>query len=68
VRYTTSDGAQFLIEALRSLDAEKLAPATLTVREPSLDDVFLSLTGHRAEPTDGQEQPAEGTRRRRGAA
>jgi ABC-type multidrug transport system ATPase subunit len=68
VRYTTPDGAQFLIEALRSLDTERLSPVTLTVREPSLDDVFLSLTGHRAEPTDGQEQPAEGARRRRGAA
>jgi hypothetical protein len=26
-----------------------LAPATLAVREPSLDDVFLALTGHHAE-------------------
>jgi len=68
VRFTTSDGAGFLIEALRGLDAEKLAPVTLTVREPSLDDVFLSLTGHRAEPAEGQDQSAEGARRGRGAA
>jgi ABC-2 type transport system ATP-binding protein len=68
VRFTTSDGARFLIEALRSLDTEKLSPATLTVREPSLDDVFLSLTGHHAEPGDGQAEAAAAARRRRGAA
>jgi ABC-2 type transport system ATP-binding protein len=40
---------------LRTLDGEGLAPATLAVREPSLDDVFLALTGRRVEP----EEPAE---------
>jgi ABC-2 type transport system ATP-binding protein len=34
-----------LIEVLRSLDANGITPATLAVREPSLDDVFLVLTG-----------------------
>jgi ABC-2 type transport system ATP-binding protein len=37
------------MEALRALDARGLEPERLTVREPSLDDVFLTLTGHRAE-------------------
>jgi hypothetical protein len=54
-----------LIDVLRSLDDHDLAPATLAVREPSLDDVFLALTGHRAEAaaaiapaaTDGGAQP-----------
>ena len=36
---------------VRTLDRESLIPERLTVREPSLDDVFLSLTGHRAEET-----------------
>ena len=36
-------------EALRRLDAAGLAPTGLTLREPSLDDVFVSLTGHRVE-------------------
>jgi ABC-2 type transport system ATP-binding protein len=49
VRLTTADGARVLMDALRALDAEGLVPATLTVREPSLDDVFLALTGHHAE-------------------
>jgi daunorubicin resistance ABC transporter ATP-binding subunit len=49
VRLTTHDGARLLVDALRALDGEQLVPATLTVREPSLDDVFLALTGHHAE-------------------
>ena len=49
LRVTTHDGATVLVNALRALDAEGAAPATLTVREPSLDDVFLALTGHHAE-------------------
>ena len=38
------------MEMLRTLDADGLYPSSLTVREPSLDDVFLRLTGHHAEP------------------
>ena len=51
VRLTTNDGAPLLVDALRLLDGDGLAPAALSVREPSLDDVFLALTGHRAEET-----------------
>ena len=51
VRINSDDGARVLIEALRSLDNEDLTPATLAVREPSLDDVFLALTGHHAQAT-----------------
>jgi ABC-2 type transport system ATP-binding protein len=54
VRVTSDRGARVLVEALRELDAEGLAPDTLTVREPSLDDVFLNLTGHHAEPIADQ--------------
>jgi ABC-2 type transport system ATP-binding protein len=49
VRLTTHDGARLVVDALRTLDAEGIVPATLAVREPSLDDVFLALTGHHAE-------------------
>jgi daunorubicin resistance ABC transporter ATP-binding subunit len=49
VRLTTHDGAHLLVDALRALDRHGIVPATLTVREPSLDDVFLALTGHHAE-------------------
>src|SRR5919109_464923 len=52
VRVASHDGPQLLIEVLRSLDAHQLAPGSLTVREPSLDDVFLALTGRHAEPEE----------------
>jgi daunorubicin resistance ABC transporter ATP-binding subunit len=61
IRITSDRGASVLVEALRELDAEGLAPDTLTVREPSLDDVFLSLTGRHAEPTDGRAGPGDDT-------
>ena len=61
VRLTTHDGAGLLVEALRALDAEGIVPATLTVREPSLDDVFLALTGRHAEAAaDAGEQTGKG--------
>jgi ABC-2 type transport system ATP-binding protein len=48
VMVTVSDGARLLLEALRILDAEDLTPTGVTLREPSLDDVFLALTGEHA--------------------
>jgi daunorubicin resistance ABC transporter ATP-binding subunit len=44
-------------EAVRRLDARALAVAAVELQQPSLDDVFLSLTGRRAdsEPTDERE-------------
>ena len=40
------------VDVLRMLDASGVEPDTLAVREPSLDDVFLALTGHqRGDPT-----------------
>jgi len=67
LRITSNDGARILIDVLRALDANDIEPETLAVREPSLDDVFLALTGHHAE-ADGEpsEQPVKG--RRGGAA
>ena len=46
----------------------RLSPDTLAVREPSMDDVFLALTGHKAEvaPEEGAEAaPAPKKRGRR---
>ena len=71
VRITTPDGARLLMGVLRRLDTDGLEPANLAVREPSLDDVFLSLTGHHAEDAEpAAEAPAggRGRKRRRGAA
>ena len=58
--YIKSDrGAHVLIEVLRLLGGDGMEPDTLTVREPSLDDVFLALTGHHAEPDDEGGAPEE---------
>ena len=54
VRLTTHDGSRLVVDALRTLDAEGIVPTTLVVREPSLDDVFLALTGHHAEPAEAE--------------
>jgi ABC-2 type transport system ATP-binding protein len=56
----SSDGPRVLMDVLRSLDAEGLSPASLAVRDPSLDDVFLALTGRHAEhATEPGQQPAQ---------
>jgi daunorubicin resistance ABC transporter ATP-binding subunit len=52
VRVSSNRGAHVLVDVLRRFDADGVEPDTLSVREPSLDDVFLSLTGHRAETGD----------------
>jgi ABC-2 type transport system ATP-binding protein len=54
IRLASADGPKALMGVLRSLDSQDLGPATLTVREPSLDDVFLKLTGRHAEPAAEQ--------------
>ncbi|MCL1595264.1 MAG: DUF4162 domain-containing protein, partial [Actinomycetia bacterium] len=41
-----SGGAQTLTEVLRRLDTEGIALRDVGLRRPTLDDVFLSLTGH----------------------
>jgi len=44
-----STGSIALMDALRSLDEAKIHPLDIALKRPSLDDVFLSLTGHVAE-------------------
>jgi len=44
--------ASVLVEGLRELDAEQVAVQDVAVRRPTLDDVFLALTGH--ESQDGE--------------
>ncbi len=43
-----SGGADTLTEALRALDQENVRLQDVGLRRPTLDDVFLSLTGHKA--------------------
>jgi len=45
-------------DALRRLDDAGVDVADLTLRRPTLDDVFLTLTGHAAEHERGEENGA----------
>ncbi|MCW2496024.1 ATP-binding cassette domain-containing protein [Jatrophihabitans sp.] len=42
-------GAEVLMQALRGIDAAGIGVLDIALRRPTLDDVFLSLTGHAAE-------------------
>lgn len=46
---TVNNGPVVTADALRRLDASQVTLNGLSLREPSLDDVFINLTGHRAE-------------------
>ena len=65
VSLKVDDGSRVLVDVVRSLDAAQLEPLTLAVREPTLDDVFLTLTGHAAEEARDADEPADARKRRR---
>jgi ABC-2 type transport system ATP-binding protein len=46
-------GPRSMLDAVRLLDGEHLDPATMVLREPTLDDVFLELTGHTTREDEG---------------
>jgi ABC-2 type transport system ATP-binding protein len=48
VTVPVTGGVRALTEAVRQLDAADIQPADIGVRRPTLDDVFLQLTGHAA--------------------
>jgi ABC-2 type transport system ATP-binding protein len=59
LRQTSDSGARTLMDSLRSLEAAGLEPARVEVRDPSLDDVFLSLTGRRTQASEDQAEEME---------
>jgi ABC-2 type transport system ATP-binding protein len=60
------DGTAVVFEAVRRLDAADLRIDDIALHKPSLDDVFLALTGHAAEDgADDGEPQSKGRRRRR---
>jgi ABC-2 type transport system ATP-binding protein len=60
-----TDGTAILTEAVRRLDAEGIKLADIGLRRPTLDDVFLTLTGHAAEEARGDEAAEDGGRPKR---
>ena len=64
VEVTVDDGPTSAMAGLRSLDQAGITPTAFTLREPSLDDVFLELTGRRAEVDDEEAEDSTGRRGR----
>jgi ABC-2 type transport system ATP-binding protein len=66
-------GAKLLAEVIRDLDAEGIEIDDIGLRRPTLDDVFISLTGHAAEAAaatdsaDGDDDAADEKRAGSGA-
>ena len=57
-------GSDALVDAVRSLDAAGVQTKGLALRRPSLDDVFLALTGHAAEEEEQQAKRGRSRRKR----
>ncbi|WTW95333.1 ATP-binding cassette domain-containing protein [Streptomycetaceae bacterium NBC_01309] len=62
-------GAKLLAEVIRELDQRGIEIDDIGLRRPTLDDVFISLTGHHAEGADenGDNGDDDGGTERRGA-
>ncbi|MGZ6004890.1 MAG: ATP-binding cassette domain-containing protein [Candidatus Saccharimonadales bacterium] len=58
-----SDGSRKLAEVVRKLDQAGVAPHTLSLHQPSLDDVFLTLTGAKTVEVDVQPKTKKRGRR-----
>ena len=56
VRRVMTDGPATLRDALNRLAADAIVPAHVALREPTLDDVFLTLTGSNADHASGNGQ------------
>ena len=68
VHVTVSTGPTAMLDTVHILDARQLQPVDLAMHEPTLDDVFLALTGHAAEAQVDDDAPDGKARvRRRGS-
>jgi len=64
---TVDNGPLVTADALRRIDTAGIRLSGLALREPSLDDVFLNLTGHKAEDASLAEPAPSGRRSKRRA-
>ena len=56
VRVPVRDREGAIAAAVRNLDAKQISIDDIALRRPTLDDVFLTLTGRPPEPEDGEEE------------
>jgi ABC-2 type transport system ATP-binding protein len=54
VKLTVRRRSGIIVEAVRRLDEAGIGVDDIALRRPTLDDVFLALTGHAAEEGDGE--------------
>jgi len=59
VHLMSTKGPSILIETLRTLEANDLSPESISVREPTLDEVFLALTNARGSATKFDPESSE---------
>ena len=59
-------GGEALVGLLRELDSAKIHPLDIALKRPSLDDVFMSLTGHVAEELAEEGGPQSKKAKKRG--
>jgi ABC-2 type transport system ATP-binding protein len=66
VQVPAPKGAQTLAEVVAGLDPKTLAGAEVSLRRPTLDDVFLQLTGHTAAASEKRSEESAKPKRGRG--
>ena len=59
VSLPSPDGSKTLMEALRLLANAGIQPEDVALHKPTLDDVFLALTGHTTSVGDGRETSSD---------
>lgn len=64
IRMPVTDGASILADVVRSLDAAGISIADFALRRPTLDDVFLALTGRQAEEVPLAVEAADGAQKK----
>ena len=64
ITFPAPDGPGTLLQAVRALDEARIRPDDIALRKPTLDDVFLVLTGHVAEEGSAGNGGGNGTGRR----
>ncbi|NNC75430.1 MAG: ATP-binding cassette domain-containing protein [Acidimicrobiia bacterium] len=57
-----TDGAATLLRVVRALDDAGITPNDVALRKPTLDEVFMAVTGHTAESVA---EPTEGSKKKR---
>lgn len=54
-RLPAKEGSKTLLQVAQALDTAKIEPVELSLHRPTLDDVFLAVTGHKAGANGGSQ-------------